>query len=216
MLKAEQAEHAGLGWAEKTPKLLWRGAPKFGVVVRDKLLEVTKGKSWSDVKALDWKDSKSLESDYKSMPQHCEYKYLAQAEGNVYSGRLKYLQMCRSVVVSHKMDWVQHYYHLLRPSGSEQNFVEVERDWSDLDSKMKWLLGHDDHAQRIADNNVKTFRERYLTPAAETCYWRRLIQEWATVSFEPNFFHEKDGRKAWRGVGVESFLLMRSTDWHIS
>ena len=150
------------------------------------------------------------------MPQHCEYKYLAQAEGNVYSGRLKYLQMCRSVVVSHKMDWVQHYYHLLRPSGSEQNFVEVERDWSDLDSKMKWLLGHDDHAQRIADNNVKTFRERYLTPAAETCYWRRLIQEWATVSFEPNFFHEKDGRKAWRGVGVESFLLMRSTDWHIS
>lgn len=185
----------------------------MGPEIRDKLIKVTKGKPWSDVKAIDWKDTQSPESGYKTMPEHCDYKYVAQTEGNTYSGRLKYLQMCRSVIVSHKLDWIQHHYHLLRSSGSDQNIVEVERDWSDLDSKMKWLLDHDKHAQRIADNNVKTFRERYLTPAAETCYWRRLMQEWAKVSFEPEFFKEVDGKKVWRGVSVESFLLMKETDW---
>lgn len=209
----EQAEQEGSSWAGKVQKLLWRGVPKMGPEIRDKLIKVTKGKPWSDVKAIDWKDTQSPESGYKTMPEHCDYKYVAQTEGNTYSGRLKYLQMCRSVIVSHKLDWIQHHYHLLRSSGSDQNIVEVERDWSDLDSKMKWLLDHDKHAQRIADNNVKTFRERYLTPAAETCYWRRLMQEWAKVSFEPEFFKEVDGKKVWRGVSVESFLLMKETDW---
>lgn len=156
-----------------------------------------------------------MKNDYKTMPEHCDYKYVVQTEGNTYSGRLKYLQMCRSVVVSHKLDWVQHHYHLLRSSGSEQNFVEVERDWSDLEDKMQWLLSHDEDAQRIANNSVETFRERYLTQAAEVCYWRRLIREWARVSeFEPEFYKvDEEGRKVWRGLSVESFILMRTMEW---
>lgn len=31
--------------------------------------------------------------------QHCQYKFLGHVEGWAYSGRLKYLQQCRSVVV---------------------------------------------------------------------------------------------------------------------
>lgn len=216
VLQVESAEEQnGLTWGNKARQLLWRGVARMGPEIRDKLLEVTNGKSWADVKELGWGDPDSMKNDYKTMPEHCEYKYVAQTEGNTYSGRLKYLQMCRSVVVSHKLDWIQHHYHLLRSSGSEQNFVEVERDWSDLEDKMDWLLAHDDDAKRIADNSVKTFRERYLTQAAEVCYWRRLIREWAKVSdFEPEFFKEdEDGKKVWRGLSVESFLLMRALEW---
>lgn len=43
-------------------------------------------------------------------------------------------------------------------------------------------------ARRIADNSVETFRERYLTPAAEACYWRKLIKAWRAVSFEPELY----------------------------
>jgi hypothetical protein len=122
--------------------------------------------------------------------------------------------MCRSVIVSHKLDWIQHHSHLLRSSGSQQNFVEVDRDWSNLEKRMKWLRKHDKDAQRIADNSVETFRERYLTQAAEVCYWRRLIQEWAKASdFEPEFFTEENGKKVQRGLSAETFLLMRAMDW---
>lgn len=214
LLEVERAEKEGMVWSKKIDKLLWRGISKLGHEIRDKLLSVTEKKPWADVKSLDQDGQQSMQTDYKTMPEFCDYKYLAQAEGNAHSGHLKYLQMCRSVVVSHKLDWIQHHSHLLRSSGSQQNFVEVERDWSDLEGKMKWLRKHDKDAQRIADNNVETFRERYLTQAAEVCYWRRLIQEWAKASdFEPEFFTEKNGKKVQRGLSAETFLLMRAMDW---
>ncbi|KAI2701969.1 CAZyme family GT90 [Penicillium roqueforti] len=212
--KAEWAEEEGLTWSNKTAKLLWRGVPIMGPTIRDKLLQVTKDKSWADVKALVWNDKDSLKNDYKTMPEHCEYQYVAQTEGNTYSGRLKYLQSCRSVVVSHELEWIQHYYHLMKSSGPEQNFVQVRRDWSDLERQMQYLLSHDDEARRIADNSVQIFRERYLSPAAEVCYWRRLMREWKKViDFEPEFFKMVDGKKEWRGISVESFLLMGEVEY---
>ncbi|KAJ5085842.1 CAZyme family GT90 [Penicillium argentinense] len=203
------------GWAKKKGKLLWRGVARMGPEIRDKLLQVTAGKTWADVRELGWGDKTSMANDYKSMPEHCGYKYVAQTEGNSYSGRLKYLQLCRSVVISHRLDWIQHHYHLMKDSGSERNFVQVERDWRDLEEKMEWLLSHDDEAEKIAENNVRTFRERYLTQAAETCYWRRLIWAWSEVGdFEPEFYKvDENGERVWRGLSFESFLLMRKMEW---
>ena len=36
-------------------------------------------------------------------------------------------------------------------------------------------------SQRIADNAVRTMRGRYLTPASVTCYWRRVLAEYASL-----------------------------------
>lgn len=216
LLKIEEDEATGrVKWDSKPAQLFWRGVARMGPEIRDKLLAVTANKSWADVKELGWGDASSMKSDYKSMPEHCGFRYLAQTEGNTYSGRLKYLQMCRSVVVSHKLNWIQHHYHLLRSEGAEQNFVEVQRDWEDLEEKIEYLNGHEKEARRIADNNVKIFRERYLTQSAEVCYWRRLIREWAAVSdFEPEFYKkDEEGNLVWRGLSFESFLLMRKMEW---
>ena len=86
------------------------------------------------------------------------------------------------------MQWIQHHHYLFVANGTNQNFVEVERDFSDLEAAMDHLTTHPEEAKRIADNSVKTFRERYLTPAAEACYWRAFIHGWASVSFEPKKF----------------------------
>lgn len=195
-------------WGTKKDKLFWRGAT-MGLELREKLIDVTAGKPWADVESITWKDKTAV----KSMDEHCQYKYVAHTEGNSYSGRLKYLQNCRSVIVVHKMNWMQHYTHLMVATGSKQNYVEVERNFSNLETTIHWLRTNDKKAVEIANNNVKLFRERYLTPAANVCYWRRLIRGWAEVSFTPSPWEVKDGMRKWRGLDVESWLLERRMDW---
>lgn len=199
-------------WSLKINKLLWRGAT-MGLELRDKFVEVTQNKKWADVKALDWHDKESMTSDLKSMDEHCQYKFLAHTEGNSYSGRLKYLQNCRSVIVAHTMDWIQHHHPLMESSGAEQNYVEVERSFGNLEKTMEQLQANSD-TEKIAERNVATFRERYLTLAAEACYWRRLITGWAEVSFQPELYNSAaGGQKVLRGLPVESYMLERRLEW---
>lgn len=87
----------------------------------------------------------------------------------------------------------------------------MERDFSDLNDAMEDLLQHPEKAKRIADNSVQVFRERYLTPAAEACYWRVLIKAWKEISFEPLLYNgvevgEKHKRTQKRGVRYETFV----------
>jgi len=92
--------------------------------------------------------------------------------------------------------------------GHKQNFVEVEKDFSNLEEKILELLRDPYRAQLIAQNGVETFRDRYLTPAAQACYWRRLITGWADVSFTPEAgkIGEDGIPHKVRGVPFETFV----------
>jgi hypothetical protein len=109
------------------------------------------------------------------------------------------------------LQYIQHYHYLLLSSGPNQNFVEVERDFSDLPATIEGLIANPDKAKLIADNSVTAFRERYLTQAAEACYWRALWKGWAGASPPPAMWvvGEKGIRQR-RGMRFESFLLMDS------
>ena len=112
-MKATLTEEVdGRSWSMKEEKLLWRGAI-MGLKLREKFLKATKDKPWADVKVLNWHDENFMANDLKSMPEHCHNKCVAHTEGNSYSGRLKYLQSCKSVVVAHKMEWIQHHHPLM-------------------------------------------------------------------------------------------------------
>ena len=198
-------------WAHKIPKLVWRGAKGMGTT-RGKLVDTAQGKSWADVKNIVWAPDQG-HRDILAMSDHCKYKFVAHTAGSTYSGRLKYLQNCRSVIVAHTLEWQTHAMHLMRRDGDGQNFVEVSRDYSDLESQMQKLLADDARAEKIADNNVKTFRDRYLSPAAETCYWRKLIRTWSEVSEPPVPWEGQEGTMDWKGVPAEDFLMMHATEW---
>lgn len=93
------------------------------------------------------------------------------------------------------------HHSLLISSGPQQNFVPLNQDYSDLDEKMKDLLNNPKKARSIADNSVKTFKDGVLTPAAQVCYWRRMLSEWRDVSFEP-------AADAWkRGTPFETWIV---------
>lgn len=226
VVQSIMAAESNMKFADKERKLVWRGKLSFAPKLRRTLLDIARGKPWGDVKELDW----SKKVNFLSMEDHCRTMFIAHVEGTFffhnpnllykadryrrYSGRaysasLKYRQACRSVIVAHKLQYIQHHHYLLVSSGPEQNYVEVERDFSDLPNLMDELLENPDKAERIANNSIKTFRERYLTPAAEACYWRALWEGWAEVSANVTRDVEPPVN---RGLRYESFVLLDSND----
>ena len=65
-----------------------------------------------------------------------------------------------------------------------QNYVPIAPDFSDLPAKLAYYRAHPALAREIATNSVNTFRDRHSTPAAEACYWRKLVKGWASVTSE--------------------------------
>lgn len=106
------------------------------------------------------------------------------------------------------MHWIQPQNYMMIPSGENQNFVEVSRDFSDLETAIVKLIENPTKARQIADNQVKTFKQRYLTAAAEACYWRKIIRSWSKVGPEPVF---KDAEGRWRGMPFETYAMMKTT-----
>ncbi|KAH7038979.1 DUF821 domain protein [Macrophomina phaseolina] len=188
---------------QKDPRAVWRGSPHLNKR-RQTLMNVTMDKEWADVQ-------KMTDKTRLHMVEFCKYQFPIHTEGNSWSGRLRYLQNCNSAVVVHQpLEWQAHYYDLLIPDGPNQNFISVANDFSDLEEKIQYYRAHPDKASRVAKNSVDTFRDRYLTPAAEACYWRRMIRNWAEVqAFEPKVYEEvkeADGR-TWK--------KQRGLDWEI-
>lgn len=137
------------------------------------------------------------------------YQYVFQAEGTSYTGRLKFLQLCKSITVAHKMDYAEFATHLMKAHGPDQNFIQVERDWSDLPEKMEYFLHNPKEAQVIAERNYELFSQRYLTPAAVSCYLRRMFHGWASIQgFEPQILKTipSNGVEL-RGLPFEAFAV---------
>ncbi|GAB7358182.1 hypothetical protein MBLNU230_g0336t1 [Neophaeotheca triangularis] len=169
-------------FVDKIQKAVWRGAVWTLPEVREKLITQTRNKTWADVEEVDWKKGTYV----MRSEDLCRYAFVVHTEGRSWSGRLKYLLNCDSVPIVHDLRFLTHYYHLLVPEGEGQNYIKVERDFSDLEEKVQYYLDRPEEAQRIADNAVRDFRERATTVAAEACYWRKLFEGWSRVAWTPD------------------------------
>lgn len=196
----------GLSFKDKKQQLVWRGNPVPNPDIRGKLIEASDGHSWDSVEAIDW----GSRSNVLPMEDHCRYMFLAHTEGRSYSGRGKYLLNCRSVLISHPLAWREAHHAAFVHSGRDANYIEVESDYSDLEDTIEFLLDSPDTAERIANNSVRTFRDRYLTPAAESCYWRHLVRQYGMVSdIEPAMFTDSEGKEKPRGEPFENWIIMQ-------
>lgn len=104
------------------------------------------------------------------------------------------------------MQFIQHFHGAFITSGPDQNIVELaENNWDGMEETMDRLQDDDKFARRVADNAARTMRDRYLTPAATTCYWRRVLSEYAKLQrFKPEIGE---------GVDYESFSLLFQIKW---
>ncbi|KAK2735259.1 hypothetical protein FQN57_001203 [Myotisia sp. PD_48] len=205
-----------LHFSEKQKKLFWRGNVATAPELRGKFVNSAAMKPWASVREIGWgnkeKEKDGMPLSFLPLEDHCRYMFLAHIEGRSFSGRGKYLQHCRSVFVTHELVWKEvHHAALVVPGDAndnpEANYIQVNRDFSDLEAKMQFLLSNPAYAEVIAENSVRTFRDRYLTPAAEACYWRELIRQYgAMCDFEPLLYSQSDIGKP-RGIDFESFIL---------
>ncbi|KAK4981555.1 hypothetical protein LTR66_009898 [Elasticomyces elasticus] len=191
-------------YADKIAQIVWRGALDMNYPVRGSLIKESQGKPWSAIMTFNWSDPIDKREKKISMADHCKYKFTAHTEGISYSGRMKYLLNCHSLTFIHELEWVQHYHHLLVPNGSDQNYVPMSRDWKELPQRVEYYMANTHEAEKVADNAVKHFRERYLSPAAEACYWRKLVMGWANVSWVPELF---DANGKTRGSSWEEYSV---------
>ncbi|KAF2714065.1 hypothetical protein K504DRAFT_371475 [Pleomassaria siparia CBS 279.74] len=191
-------------WEKKDPRVVWRGKVKMAKL-RSELVRISLGKSWSDIKPVVINDAKDKHTkDVMNLRDFCGYKFTVQTEGTSYSGRLKYLQLCRSAMITHPLEWQEFHTHLMRLSGPDINYIEASSNFGNLESAMDYYTKHDTEAKEIANNSYETFARRYLTPAAVTCYWRRLFWTWSSVQgFKPELYtRDSKGNK-----------VMRATPW---
>ena len=92
--------------------------------------------------------------------------------------------------------------------------IFVANDWSNLESTIEWLEANPEAAERIAANQRELMVGKgYLSSAAEMCYWRALIFEWAK-HVRPKL----QGDKAWgkweeEGVRWETYALTGKVGW---
>jgi len=210
-----------LPFSKKDPRAVWRGTKRYNSAhnprLRDDLLRTTKDVPWADVQELKWDqigsgaDKRANATNSLNIEDFCKYKYVLHTEGITYSGRFQFLQMCRSVLLTPPIAWLQHTTHLIRPLFSadldlgmgkktwapsegeqkawpvhyrpeEANAVFVAPDWSDLEATIRWLEAHPVVSEGIAARQRELFVDRgYLSPAAEACYWRALIRGWSKV-----------------------------------
>lgn len=192
-------------YSNKIPKVVWRGNAGFNEGVRGSLVDVSTNKSWADIKHVSFNEDPPVAMD---PDQFCKYAMTVYTEGVTYSGRLKFLMNCQSLLLVHEPEYATHYSHLLQATGPQQNYVLVKRDWSDLEEKVKHYLAHPAEAETIIENSLRTFRSKYTTRAALSCYIRRSIHAYGSVSYTPEIHKPMingDGQQL-RGVSYEQFL----------
>lgn len=95
----------------------------------------------------------------------------------------------------------------MRLAGPDVNYIEASENFGNLESAMEYYRDHDADAELIARNSYETFTMRYLTPAAVTCYWRRLFLSWKSVQgYEPLLYEpDKNGKMVMRGTPWTAF-----------
>ncbi|KAJ7194674.1 glycosyl transferase family 90-domain-containing protein [Mycena pura] len=186
-------------WADKTPKLYWRGTNSGGRMYGDnyhafprfRLIDIgRKHPNLTDVMLSDFHydlcgeecDAEAIKKEYDiahaSFPREdvYKYKYVFDVDGNSFSGR--YLGLLRSGTLVFKSTiFLEYFGDWLRPF---EHYIPVLPDLSDLVEKLEWAIAHDEEAQKIQQAG-QAFAERVITDAQNDCYFSLVLLEWARL-----------------------------------
>mmetsp|Transcript_15754 Transcript_15754/g.46565 ORF Transcript_15754/g.46565 Transcript_15754/m.46565 type:complete len:363 (-) Transcript_15754:492-1580(-) len=113
-----------------------------------------------------------------SMDKHSKWKYLLHLDGQALSSRLDLLLPLNSLIFKEQSGYTAFYHHLLEP---HVHYMPVwQQTPDDVLEAISWAKAHDDEARQIAAA-AQRFALRYLDKRARTCYWYKLLTEFAKL-----------------------------------
>jgi hypothetical protein len=96
-----------------------------------------------------WGHSSTLPQRYLSLPDHCDYKYMLDLQGNGYSGRTKLLLHTKRVLFYQARRLHEYWFWDMEPF---THYIPVAEDLSDMKEKFEWAEDHPHECQKIAEN----------------------------------------------------------------
>jgi hypothetical protein len=96
-----------------------------------------------------WGHSSSLPENYLSLPDHCNYKYLLDLQGNGYSARVKFLLHTKRPLFYQARKFHEYWFWDLKPF---VHYIPVKEDLSDLQDMIDWAENHPSEREAIAQN----------------------------------------------------------------
>jgi hypothetical protein len=162
----------------KHEKLFWIGntathpSRKFFVeacqksIYKEKILAIDCG-NWQGVNG----EKKTPENKYVSLPDHCDYKYLLDLQGNGYSGRTKLLFHSGRPLFFQERSWNEYWFFDMKPF---VHYIPLKEDLSDFTEKFRWAESNPEQCKSIA-NNAMEFCKNYLTRANAIDRYKSII-----------------------------------------
>lgn len=154
----EKISHKG-NFPYKFNKLFWIGV--FSHPTRKKFFETYKSHPKISVNECNimWgsmhKDNpvhnraEIMKTNYVSLPDHCDYKYLIDLQGQGYSARAKFLLHSRRPLFYQARKFHEYWYWSMKPF---VHFIPIKEDLSDFDAVFAWAESHPKECNQIAEN----------------------------------------------------------------
>ncbi|UJR16898.1 hypothetical protein I4U23_003796 [Adineta vaga] len=191
-----------LEYSKRVPKIFWRGVRSWKRIWFLKtarqypnIMDLAPVSWQKGIDGLAYKASFS----YKTLEEHCNYKYLAHLEGSSYSSRLKYLLLCGSPVVYAPIQyWEEYWYHLLK-DGENIVFFESAGNEGAFNKTLEFLMQNEEKAKEIGRKGQQLVQD-YLNEHAVSCYWWKLLKEYAKLlGYKPSLHRD--------AIYIDDFLL---------
>ena len=99
-----------------------------------------------------WGHSEFVPSGYLSLPEHCDYKYMLDLQGNGYSGRTKFLLHMNRTLFYQSRTLHEYWFWNMKPF---VHYIPVAEDLSDMEEKFDWAEAHPEECLKIASEGQK-------------------------------------------------------------
>ena len=110
-------------------------------------------------------------SNYLSLKEQSEYKYIIHIDGHVSAFRLSLELSLKSVILLVESEWKMWYSEKLIPY---VHYVPVKKDLSDLIDQIKWCKGNDKKCKKISENAFD-FYNNFLNKNAILDYFQKTL-----------------------------------------
>jgi len=111
------------------------------------------------------------------LDEHCNHKYLFNFRGVAASFRFKFLFLCRSLVFHAGDEWLEFFYHAMKPW---VHYIPVSTALVEVKDLIEFVRENDALVQRIADRGNK-FITNHLRMKDIQDYWFKILRRYAKL-----------------------------------